>query len=159
MLSASVEVVGAKASVSGNAEVEVFVGTMGSPAIQKAQSGKMINFKTPSMQIKSSYRIGSRDRQVDMPFWGVEGKLFETETHFCRTSFQDMILSVGKTSEGLDWSAVTAIKLYLYGSANTAQNLNVNLGPIELNGAKQQEWDGSSPRSIKSVDFIPASMW
>jgi hypothetical protein len=160
MLSASVEIVGAKPSASGNAEVEVFIGSMGSPAMQRTQSGDIINFKTPSMQVKSSYSmnmVAQRDNMVDMPFWGVEGKLYDSESRFCRTSFQDMILSVGKTSEGLDWSQVTAIKLYLYGNANTAQ-ANDDLGPTYLNGVPQKVWDGA-PRSILSVDYIPPRMW
>jgi hypothetical protein len=111
MLSASVEVVGAKPSATGNQEVEVFVGSMGAPALQRSVNGHMTAFTTSTTSIKSSYDMEKRSRDVDMPYWGVEGILYNTEDRFCRTPFQDTILSVGKTSQGIDFSQVTAIKL------------------------------------------------
>jgi hypothetical protein len=109
MLSTNVEVVGVK---SGS--VQTFISSSGAPALQKqSKASNWLNFKTPALTVTSAYQAGMK---VGTPSWTIPGTLWDTTNNFCRTPFQDMLLTVGGST---DLSGVTAIKIYLNGHALT----------------------------------------
>jgi len=59
----------------------------------------------------------------ETPNWAIEGRLYDADDRFWRTSFQDMVL---KADPNLDISNVTEILIYMHGHANVQfPNLNV----------------------------------
>jgi hypothetical protein len=119
MLGLSVEVVGAKTATS-TSQVRVDIVTMGSPALQRqVGSSQWLQFQTMALNVPSSYVPSTKK---GMPKWTIEGALFDTASNFCRTPFQDVVLTVGAK---VDLSEVTGIMLYMKGHATTTRKMTI----------------------------------
>jgi hypothetical protein len=124
----SVEIVG----VRGNdgEEVEVSVDTHGYPANQAMSDAKGFrSFKTNPVSVVSSYAIDNTQPNA-APGWTIKGGLANRKDYFCRTPFQDMVIRVHQRSKRLDYSQISALRIYMSGNANTAVQQPLQFSPF-----------------------------
>jgi hypothetical protein len=114
MQESAVELVGVQPGPNKQLKVEVYMASLGANVLQKTQTGQELLFKTPAIELMSSYKIGVARDGDDAPEWIATGAMKDQKNYFCRSPFQDMMIRVLPDAD-LDLSKLTAIKVYVRG--------------------------------------------
>jgi hypothetical protein len=108
LLECGVEVVGAAAKGSEK-DVTFLVDTSGVNVRQRKTNGELETFSTASTSIQGTYQLGDEHKsETHGIMWMVEPRIVDAANRFCRTPFQDFILTHGGT---VNLSQMTSIKL------------------------------------------------